>query len=260
MPKLEQFGVILYTLRDFVKTREDALATFDKVSEIGYKSVQVSGLSADLFSEEELVDTLGERGLSICATHESGDEILHQTEKVIDRLKKLGTRYTAYPFPAGIDFSNEESMDGLITGLNEAGRKMADAGLVLCYHNHHHEFQLSRGKTILQRIYEETDPRFLQAEIDTFWVQRGGGSPVGWLRSLKGRSPLLHMKDYRLKPESLDADYAEIGNGNMDFVEIVKAAEAAGCEHYIVEQDTCPGDPFDSLSQSFEYIRDNLVW
>lgn len=260
MPQLEQFGVILYTLRDFVKTREDALATFDKVSEIGYRSVQVSGLSADLFTEEELVQVLAERGLSICATHESGDEILNQTDKVIARLKKLGVRYTAYPYPAGVDFSNDEEVDGLIEGLNQAGQKMADAGLVLCYHNHHHEFQCSRGKAILERIFEETDPRFLQAEIDTFWVQRGGGSPAGWLSRLKGRSPLLHLKDYRLKPDSLEADYAEIGNGNMDFVEIVKVAEAAGCEHYIVEQDTCPGDPFDSLSQSFEYIRKKLVW
>ncbi|MDQ8181418.1 sugar phosphate isomerase/epimerase [Pelagicoccus sp. SDUM812005] len=260
MPKIEQFGVILYTLRDFVKTREDALATFEKVSKMGYKSVQVSGLSADLFTEQELVEVLGERGLTICATHESGEQILNETDTVIARLQNLGVRYTAYPYPAGVDFSSDEEVDALIKGLNDAGRKMAEAGLVLCYHNHHHEFQRSRGKIILERIYEETDARFLQAEIDTFWVQRGGGSPAGWLRGLKGRSPLLHMKDYRLKPDSLDADYAEIGNGNMDFVEIVREAEAAGCEHYIVEQDTCPGDPFDSLSQSFEYIRKNLVW
>jgi hypothetical protein len=32
-----------------------------------------------------------------------------------------------------------------------------------------------------------------------------------------------------------------------------------GCAWFIVEQDTCPGDPFDSLRQSFDYIKANLV-
>ena len=259
MPTLDQFGIILYTLRDHVKTRQDALATFDKIAAIGYRSVQVSGMSADLLSEQELRDALGERGLSIAATHESGDEILNETGKVIDRLQKLGVRYTAYPYPSGIDFSSDDSVDALIAGLDQAGKKLADAGLTLCYHNHHHEFQHSRGKAILRRIYDETDPKHLQAELDTFWVQRGGGSPAGWIRSVAGRLPVLHMKDYRLKPESLDADYAEIGNGNLDFVEIVAEAEKAGCQHFIVEQDTCPGDPFDSIAQSFDYIKTHLV-
>jgi sugar phosphate isomerase/epimerase len=259
MPNLEQFGVILYTLRDHVKTREDALTTFDRIAAIGYRSVQVSGMSAALFTEEELRDVLGARGLNICATHESGDQILNDTAKVIKRLRKLGVRFTAYPFPAGVDFSSDASIDTLIKGLDLAGQKMADAGLTLCYHNHHHEFQHSRGKMILRRIYDETDPKHLQAELDTFWVQRGGGSPVAWIRSLSGRQPLLHMKDYRLKPGSLDADYAEIGNGNLDFPDIVAEAEKAGVQHFIVEQDTCPGDPFESIAQSFAYIREHLA-
>lgn len=259
MPKLEQFGVILYTLRDHVKTREDALNTFEKVASIGYRSVQVSGMSADLFSEEELRDLLGERGLSISATHEPGDAILNDTAKVIKRLQKLGVRYTAYPYPAEVDFSDDAAIDALIKGLDLAGQKMADEGLTLCYHNHHHEFQHSRGKTILRRIYDETNPKHLQAELDTFWVQRGGGSPVSWIRSLSGRQPLLHMKDYRLKPESLEADYAEIGSGNLDFREIVAEGEKAGVQHFIVEQDSCEGDPFDSIAQSYAYIKNNLV-
>ncbi len=258
MPKIDQFAVILYTLRDHIKTQEDALKSFDKVAEIGYKSVQVSGMDPTLFPEEELRDLLQERGLTICATHEPGVNILNETEAVIERLQKLGTKYTAYPFPAGIEFDSEESVTGLVKGLNEAGKKMAEAGLVLTYHNHAHEFYKHNGRTFLERIYAETDPNYVQAEIDIHWVQRGGENPVKWMEKLNGRLPLLHLKDYMVDPGGAPL-FAELGNGTLPLKEIVAAAEKSGCQHYIVEQDVCPGDPFDSIATSFEYIKKELA-
>ncbi len=258
MPKLDQFAVILFTVREHIKTREDALASFDKIAKIGYRSVQVSGMSPDLFPEEELVSVLKDRDLSICATHEPGDKILNETDAVIERLQKLGVKYTAYPYPAGIDFTDKASVDGLIRGLDEAGRKMAAAGITLTYHNHAVELLRADGKTILARIYDETDPANLQAEIDTHWIVRGGGSPLEWIEKLDGRLPLLHMKDFSIN-EKQEPQFAEIGNGNMNFPAIVAAAEKAGCRHFIVEQDVCPGDPFDSIAQSFEYIKAKLA-
>jgi len=65
------------------------------------------------------------------------------------------------------------------------------------------------------------------------------------------------MKDFAITPDNKIA-FAEIGQGNLDWPRIVAAAEASGCEWFIVEQDVCPGDPFDSLRQSFEYIRTTL--
>ena len=258
MPKLEQFAVILFTLRDYIKTPEDFKNTLDKIAAIGYKSVQISGMAKEVMTTEEIVAETGKRGLTICATHEPGADILDDTEAVIQRLNELGTRHTAYPFPAGVDFSSEASLQELITKLDAAGKKMAEAGLVLTYHNHAHELYKVNSKTILRRIYDETDPTHLQAEIDTHWIQRGGADPIKWIESLPGRLPLLHIKDYKVDPDG-NADYAEIGNGNLDFPAIIAAAEKAGCQWYIVEQDTCPGDPFDSIAQSFEYIRKHLV-
>ena len=36
------------------------------------------------------------------------------------------------------------------------------------------------------------------------------------------------------------------------------AAEESGCRWFIVEQDTCPGDPFDSVARSFDDISAHL--
>lgn len=254
--KLHQVAIQLYTLRDFTKTPRDIAATMKKVREIGYQSVQASALGP--IAEEELLNILDGEGLTLCATHEPADMILDEPERVVERLRKLNCKYTAYPHPKGIDFSSEAAVSQWIDRLDRAGKILHDAGQVLTYHNHHHEFRRLGGKTILERIFEGTDPQHLQGELDTYWVQFGGGDPVGWCAKLPARLPLLHLKDYAVGEES-KVSYAEIGYGNLDFPAIISAAEKSDCEWFIIEQDTCPGDPFDSIRKSFDYIRSNLA-
>ena len=110
---------------------------------------------------------------------------------------------------------------------------------------------------MLDLLYAQTDARYLQAEIDTYWVQYGGGDPVAWCEKLAGRLPLLHLKDYMFTPAAKPA-FAEIGSGNLDWKRIIAAAEKSGCQWFIVEQDTCPGDPFDSVAKSYRYIAEHL--
>ena len=46
-----------------------------------------------------------------------------------------------------------------------------------------------------------------------------------------------------------------MGNGTLDIAKALRAAQAAGVKHYFVEQDQTPGDPVDSLRQSYRYLR-----
>jgi sugar phosphate isomerase/epimerase len=133
-------------------------------------------------------------------------------------------------------------------------RLMREAGLVLTYHNHAMEFQRLDGKLALDWLYEKTDARHMQGEIDTYWVQHGGGDPVAWCRKLNRRLPLIHLKDYTVI--SGRPSFAPVGSGNLDMPAIVSAADAAGCEWFIVEQDDCYGaDPFEALAQSYRYLE-----
>lgn len=254
--KPTQVAAQLYTCRDLLKTPAEIAATLARLRKVGYTAVQVSGMGP--IEEEELNKILDGEGLVCCATHEGSDTILDEPQKVIDRLKKLRCSYTAYPYPAGVDFTSQESIDALIKKLDASGKAMADSGITLCYHNHNHEFRKIGGKTILDLIYDGTDPRNLQGEPDTFWVHYGGGENVEWCEKLAGRLPLIHLKDYMTNDENKQA-FCEIGAGNLNFKKIIAAAEKSGCEWFIVEQDTCPGDPVDSLKQSFDYIKANLA-
>ncbi|SDU06053.1 Sugar phosphate isomerase/epimerase [Verrucomicrobium sp. GAS474] len=254
--KLSQVAVQLYTLRDFLKTPADIAETLRKVAAIGYQAVQVSGMGP--IAEEELNALLEKNGLVCCATHENGDLIRAEPAKIVDRLRKLNCKYTAYPFPAGVDWTQPDHLDRLAADLDRAGAALRAAGQVLTYHNHAIELIPFAGKTALDYLYAQTDPQNLLAEIDTYWIQYGGGNPAAWCRKLKGRLPLLHMKDYAFTTADKPV-FAEIGKGNLNWPEIVAAAEASGCEWFIVEQDSCAGDPFDSIRLSFQYIKANLV-
>jgi sugar phosphate isomerase/epimerase len=256
--KIEQVALITYTIRDFIKTPEDFRASMKKIAEIGYKAVQISGMAHDVMPAEEIAAVCAENGLTICATHEPSLMVLNEPEKVVDRLKKLGTKYTAYPYPNDIDFSDVECREKLIQQLDHAGAVLREAGLVLTYHNHANEFYKWDGKPALQHIAEQTSPDNLHFEPDTYWVQLGGYDPAKWCQKLKGRMPLLHLKDVGVRVGN-EPTMHEIGYGNLDFKSIIAAAEESDCEWFIVEQDACPGDPFDSLKMSFDYIKANLV-
>jgi sugar phosphate isomerase/epimerase len=253
---IEQVGVQLYTVRDYLTTPEDYQESLQKISEIGYRSVEVAGPRP--ISESAIAALCAEKGLVINSSHEDSGLILQHPEKVVENLDAFGCRYTAYPYPQGIDFKSRDAVKGFIEGLDASGEVLARSGKVLTYHNHALELEMLDGMPILEIIYGQTDPRLLQGEIDTYWIHTGGSSPEAWCARLRDRLPLLHIKDCALGEDG-QPRVAEIGQGELDFQTIIATAEASGCQWFIVEQDTCPGDPFASLEMSFKYIHDNLV-
>lgn len=254
--KLSQLAAQLYTVRDFCKTATELAVTAKKIRETGYPAVQVSGIGA--IPDDEVVRIMAGEGLTICATHEPSQSILDTPEKAVERVHRLGCTQTAYPYPGGIDFSDARQIETLCEKLDRAGAIFRQAGVTLSYHNHAIEFMPFRGATVLDFIFAQTARRNLTAELDTYWVQFGGGDPVAWCAKLAGRLSVMHLKDYGFTAENKPV-FAEIGRGNLDFARIIAAAENSGCAWFVVEQDTCPGDPFDSLRLSFEYIRQNLL-
>lgn len=241
----------LYTVREFTKTPGDIAATMKKVRAIGYEVVQCSALGA--MPPEELRKICDGEGLTICATHESFERMQSEPQAVIDEHEILGCAHTAIGGLPG-DYRNPEGFARFAREATEVARRLKQGGLTFSYHNHSFEFvRLPDGRTALETLYEDSDPELFLSELDTYWVQHGGGDPAAWIRKMKGRAILLHLKDmvYRDKGPT----FAEIGAGNLNWPSILAAATEADVRWYIVEQDTCPGDPFDSLKISFENLK-----
>jgi len=121
------------------------------------------------------------------------------------------------------------------------------------YHTHSFELEKYGGRTGLQILYEESDPKYVKAEIDTYWIQHGGGDPAWWIEKLAGRIPRVHLKVMGIRDGK--QIMAEVGEGNLNWPRILDACRKAGVEWYIVEQDTCERDPFESLAISLRNLK-----
>lgn len=254
-----QIAAQMYTIRDYIQNANDFNTSCKKLKDIGFDAVQISG--AGDICPKEMKKIIDDNGLICCATHESGDEIFNQTQKLVDKLNILDCKYTAYPYPSNANFDTLEGVYELANNLNKAGEIFYNNNQILTYHNHHIEFMKFNNELILDIIYDKTDPKFLQGEIDTYWVQAGGGNPVRWCKKLKDRLPLLHLKDYKIaynKNKEITVSFAEIGNGNLNFKKIIKKAEESGCKWFIIEQDTCDICPFEALKISYNYLINNI--
>ncbi|HVJ15252.1 MAG TPA: sugar phosphate isomerase/epimerase [Polyangiaceae bacterium] len=248
--KQSQIALQLYTIRAHTKDLQSFVTSMRRVRELGYGAVQISGTGP--IPASELRRVCDDEGLVICATHEPGKTIVEDPRAVVDRLGTLGCRHTAYPYPH-VALASESDVLSLASSLNAAGEVLARAGMTLTYHNHAIELKKAGGRTLLEILYAASDPRLVQGEIDVYWIQAGGGDPVAWCERLSGRLPLLHLKDYGVGADDKPR-MAEVGYGNLDMARIVRAATAAGCQWFIVEQDEGFEDAFESAGMSLRYL------
>jgi sugar phosphate isomerase/epimerase len=256
--------------------------TLRKVSTIGYNAVEISQIPMTPENVAELERSRTELGMDVAALSVAlekpegrpGDSLRDDFDKIVDDAARLGSsllRIGMLPFPA------MKSLDAVIDFAREANgyaERLQEHGLSLYYHNHHIEFAKFDGKYMLDIIAENSPAMGL--EIDVHWVQRGGLDPVRTLQKYAGRTAMVHLKDYRIgsmpeaafgMPGSGDftgfmqafkdvVQFAEVGEGNLDFPSIIPAAQAAGAKYLLVEQDDLYGRTvWDALQTS----HDNLV-
>lgn len=243
----------LYTCRAFTQTLDGVADTLRKIKDIGYRAVQISGFGpVDPRGVAKLVKDLG---LTVCATHMGWEQFQKDLDGVIETHKLWNCRHTAI---GGIFDAAYFSADGVKRFLDELAplaAKLTAEGMDFSYHNHSHELVKYNGKTWLEMLYEQGDPKMLKAEIDTYWITHGGGDPADWVRRCAGREPLLHLKDMAISA-TREQRFAEVGEGNLNWPAILKEARAGGVEWYIVEQDECYGrDPFESLAISYQNLQ-----
>lgn len=243
-----QLGAQFYTVREFTKDLNGLSESLKKVADIGYKTVQISGTCA--FEADWMKEELRKNGLKCVITHTKPERIVGETEKVIDEHKTFGCNRI------GIGFYDiaKNGVQAFIDYYREAAKKIKESGLYLSYHNHDNEFAKIDGKLIMEHILDAFAPDELGFTLDTYWVQSGGADPIWWLNYLKGRTPCVHFKDMAFANK--ERLMSVVGEGNMNFEGIIKAAIDNGVEYALVEQDNCNGeDPFDCLKRSYEYLK-----
>jgi sugar phosphate isomerase/epimerase len=256
--ELKAVGVQLYTVRSVIGENPAKILT--AISDIGYRETECTSQSLDTVVEAMKGTKLKPVSVHLDSSLFKADQSQKRNLAFVD-AKMKGFDYVVYPYVPPQERAGIEGMKKIAENLTQAGKDAQQNGLELCYHNHAFEFEPMGGTTPLEVLLSNTDPKQVGLELDIFWAVTGGHDPVELIKKYPDRVRLLHLKD-RDKPaqprynEQVPHDtFKEVGHGQIDIAAVLRAASEAQVKHYFVEQDATPGDPVESLKQSFDYLH-----
>lgn len=269
-----KLGVESFTIIDDVS--KDLEGTLKKLSDLGFRYIEWLnrnsstvigagfGLSpADTLKifnryDMKIVGAIASDGPNWKTFYFDTDKV----KKVIDWYQQAGctTFGTAIDFFGDLDFLKRR-----IEAYNRIGEICKNAGMSFMYHNHSHEWAVMEGKTIFDRIVDETDSELVGFDLDTYWAYRGMQDSAALIRELKSRIKSIHVKDFPLGREefrdlngdlskAVPEDFTECGKGVIQWQEIVNACNEVGVPYMFVEQDHT------SLSSKYETLRDSRAY
>ncbi|SET33984.1 sugar phosphate isomerase/epimerase [Paenibacillus sp. NFR01] len=242
-----KIGLQLYTVRE--ELEKDFEGTIRKVAELGYASVEFFHFFGR--SSAEVAALLEETGLVALGAHRPYTEMLEHTAEEIRYNLEIGNKNLIIPYLT----EEQRNWEQVVSDLRAIGAKTAEQGAVLFYHNHDFEFTQKVGEqTAFDYIFAGVPAEQLQVELDTCWVHFAGYDPVAYIEKYAGRLPIIHLKDVK-RSEDGSPETVVLGEGEVNLAAILEAADKAGAEWAVVEQDFCARPAMDSIADSMKWIK-----
>lgn len=261
-------GIQLYTIRDAMSA--DTLGSLKKVSDLGYKNLELAGYSNGKFygyTPAEFKKMVNDLGMDIISSHtqvEAAGITLENAKLMADAHAELGVKYCIQPWVNDED-RQVETYKKMIAEWNKVGAIMKERGIQFGYHNHNFEFDTLDGLVPYYDLFmPELDADLVTMELDLFWASKAGQDPVEMFNKYPGRFQLLHMKDmltneapfYNVDKE----DVCSVGAGVIDFKRILAAKETAGTKYLFVEDDNQGnGKPFEGIETSIVNLTTKIL-
>lgn len=255
-------GMTLYTVRN--EMGKDAKATLKQVADLGYKYIEAVDYKDGKFygmTPDEFKSYLKSLGLQPISVH-MGSMTIDNADQLIADVKAAGIKYFVAPVPPMGMFKfdpktrslgMEGTVEKLADILNTIAKKAHAAGLEFLYHNHDFELKPNKdGVVVLDYLLENLDPKYVNFEMDLYWVIKAGADPVAYFQKYPGRFKIWHVKDM-----DSEGRFAPVGKGTIDFKRILANKKLSGMKYFIVEQDqTYDGlQPMEAIKISKEGLK-----
>lgn len=233
-------GVQMYTYRN--SYANGVVAVLDSIKSLGI--TEVEGPNPKGTTPEEFKQMLNDRGISIPSIGADYNLVVKDPEAFVKLAKQLGSTYVMVAWiPHSKTFTIDEAKKA-VEDFNRAGKILKENGITLCYHDHGYEFGPYESGTLFDYIAKNTNAEYLSFEMDIMWTFHGGADPAKLLYKYKGRWKLAHLKDIRkgiandLTGGTSTHNDVAVGTGQINYPEVLKAAKAAGVEHYFIEDES----------------------
>lgn len=239
---MRPIGLQLYTLRK--PFAADPLGTLSRIRETGYDAVEFAAPLGSDFAG--FAARMRDIGLDCPSAHVGLADMAERPDDVLAMAQTLGCRYLVMPYV----LPDQRDWTTVISTLGAFAKRARAEGLRVAYHHHDFEFETADGARPFDRLVAETDPAFVDFELDVYWLKKGGEDPKAVIERLAGRVKLVHLKD-----ATPDGGMTDVGAGILDFAALIQAADVAGAEHYFVEHDFPPAPWWPSVEASLAHLR-----
>jgi len=247
----------------------------DDISSSGYAGIQFRAEALTEFQPAQLRDLLQTKKQTFVALS-SGDVSLDnpdQAAQIAEHtahakfVKDAGGLYLQIldklkPYPRTVTPDECIRLGRLLT---ELGKRTADLGVPLGYHNHLNT--ISEHPDNLKRVLESSDPKYVKLELDTAHSLAGGGDPASQIREYHDRLLFVHLKDVVNIPlDTPGAKYpfkfVELGRGRVDLPAVFNALRDVNFRDWaVVELDRVPDKsttPKEAAIISKQYLEDKI--
>lgn len=248
-----KIGAQYFTIRDYCQTIEDFDTSCKKVADIGYKTVQLSGIGN--FTAEEIKPILDKYGLTVVCTHRPPQNYLDDIDAEIAFHKKLGCKICGLGAMPGFN-GKAETIASFVEKFKPVVQRLAEEDLVFAYHNHAFEFEKINGEYGFDIICKEMSADNFKVILDVYWLAYAGINPVKFIREHKDNIACIHFKDLRIVDNT--PVYSEIGKGNLDWDDVIDVCLECGVTDALVEHDRnwTNNNPFESLKISYDFLKE----
>ena len=253
---------------------QDFEGTLRQVAGIGYSQVEFSAMGLlgrpvehlkQLMAEIGLRAPIGrvspklpadvmqmrrEEAMRVFAERGQAKYLVENVKHALEDVLAFGQTVLNLPALPPTAFGSLDQVKQSIAAINAAGEVCAAQGVQFGYHNHDWELTPIQGVIPYDLMIEQTDPRNVSFQLDSYWIVKGGGNLSEYLSRYPGRFNSTHLKDI-----DEQGDFEDVGHGTIDFPRFVAEAEAVGAAYHFVERDN-PPDPLGAIQRSYDYLRD----
>lgn len=234
-------GIVSYTYRKSFD--KDVAATLDTIKRMGITNLEFSNLFKR--TAEEIRQMLDERGMRCTSFGVSYNDLVEKTAEVARNAKTLGAKYVRVAWIPHEGTFTVEMARKAIEDFNKAGKYLKENhDLNFCYHNHGYEFVPHENGTLFDYIAANTDPKYVNFELDIVWAHMPGYDPAKLIKKYPNRFKLMHVKDVRkgVKGDTSGKlntdDNVALGSGQLDIKSIMTAAKKSDIEHFYIEDES----------------------
>jgi sugar phosphate isomerase/epimerase len=252
----QEIGLQLYSLRN--QFAQDVPGTMDKVRRMGIKEVEMFGTYG--LSFPQFIKILAENEITVMSYGCEFNKLKNFPQTLADEARAYGAEYVVcFWIPHDGDNFTAADVDRAAEVFNKAGKIIANSGQLLCYHPHGYEFRPYKDGTLFDYMVEKFDQRYVQFEMDVFWIKQTGQDPLALLKKYSNRFVLMHMKDRRLGTPNSDNGEADVetnvvlGTGDVGIAEIFREAKRLGIQHVFVEDES--SQAAEQIPKSLKFLR-----